>query len=124
MGAVAAIRDELLEAAARVGEDPGVVFAVGPVEMEFEVELCAPCGWSCSFRGARCASFERMAHAGSLRQRFPPRLVTSSPNDSAPTNGRHQIIQKWTYRPLTSTQPRAQEGAWLGHPSQALLRAA
>ncbi|MFJ8432109.1 trypco2 family protein [Kitasatospora sp. NPDC094019] len=36
--AVAAVRDELLEAAARVGGDPGVVFAVGPVEMEFEVE--------------------------------------------------------------------------------------
>ncbi|MFI1067737.1 trypco2 family protein [Streptomyces spororaveus] len=39
--AVAAVRDELLEAAARAGEDPGVVFAVGPVEMEFEVELRA-----------------------------------------------------------------------------------
>ncbi|WP_331746102.1 trypco2 family protein [Streptomyces virginiae] len=39
--AVAAVRDELLEAAARVGEDPGVVFAVGPVEMDFEVELRA-----------------------------------------------------------------------------------
>ncbi|KJY35969.1 trypco2 family protein [Streptomyces sp. NRRL S-495] len=37
--AVAAVRDELLEAAARAGDDPGVVFAVGPVEMEFEVEL-------------------------------------------------------------------------------------
>jgi hypothetical protein len=35
--AVAAVRDELLEAAARgVGQD--VTFAVGPVEMEFEVE--------------------------------------------------------------------------------------
>ncbi|MFE7560158.1 trypco2 family protein [Kitasatospora sp. NPDC057500] len=39
--AVAAVRDELLEAAARAGEDPQVVFAVGPVEMEFEVELRA-----------------------------------------------------------------------------------
>ncbi|MEU1285279.1 trypco2 family protein [Kitasatospora sp. NPDC005856] len=39
--AVAAVRDELLAAAARVGDDPGVVFAVGPVEMEFEVELRA-----------------------------------------------------------------------------------
>ncbi|MBD0675156.1 trypco2 family protein [Streptomyces sp. CBMA156] len=39
--AVAAVRDELLEAAARVGNDPGVVFTVGPVEMEFEVELRA-----------------------------------------------------------------------------------
>ncbi|MFD0260951.1 trypco2 family protein [Kitasatospora indigofera] len=39
--AVAAVRDELLKAAARVGEDPQVVFAVGPVEMEFEVELRA-----------------------------------------------------------------------------------
>ncbi|MFB6829313.1 trypco2 family protein [Streptomyces hydrogenans] len=39
--AVAAVRDELLEAAARAGDNPGVVFAVGPVEMEFEVELRA-----------------------------------------------------------------------------------
>ncbi|MFE6835114.1 trypco2 family protein [Streptomyces sp. NPDC057705] len=39
--AVAAVRDELLAAAAHVGEDPEVVFAVGPVEMEFEVELRA-----------------------------------------------------------------------------------
>ncbi|MFF7590329.1 trypco2 family protein [Kitasatospora purpeofusca] len=39
--AVAAVRDELLAAAAQVGDDPQVVFAVGPVEMEFEVELRA-----------------------------------------------------------------------------------
>ncbi|MFE2728475.1 trypco2 family protein [Kitasatospora sp. NPDC059327] len=39
--AVAAVRDELLEAAARASDDPQVVFAVGPVEMEFEVELRA-----------------------------------------------------------------------------------
>ncbi|MFB7675810.1 trypco2 family protein [Kitasatospora purpeofusca] len=39
--AVAAVRDELLEAAARAGDDPQVVFAVGPVETEFEVELRA-----------------------------------------------------------------------------------
>ncbi|MFG2697231.1 trypco2 family protein [Kitasatospora sp. NPDC048407] len=38
---VAAVRDELLEAAARAGDAPQVVFAVGPVEMEFEVELRA-----------------------------------------------------------------------------------
>ncbi|WP_237291740.1 trypco2 family protein [Streptomyces sp. Sge12] len=38
---MAAVRDELIEAAGRAGEDPGVVFAVGPVEMEFEVELRA-----------------------------------------------------------------------------------
>ncbi|WP_329501461.1 trypco2 family protein [Kitasatospora herbaricolor] len=38
--AVAAVRDELLEAAARgVGQD--VVFKVGPVELEFAVELKA-----------------------------------------------------------------------------------
>ncbi|MFJ2775261.1 MULTISPECIES: trypco2 family protein [unclassified Kitasatospora] len=38
--AVAAVRDELLEAAARgIGQD--IAFAVGPVEMEFEVELRA-----------------------------------------------------------------------------------
>ncbi|MEU8625858.1 trypco2 family protein [Streptomyces sp. NPDC048669] len=39
--AVAAVRNELLAAAAQVGEDPRMVFAVGPVGMEFEVELRA-----------------------------------------------------------------------------------
>ncbi|MBV2156477.1 trypco2 family protein [Kitasatospora sp. SUK 42] len=38
---VAAVKDELLDAAARAGEHPEVVFAVGPVEMEFEVEVRA-----------------------------------------------------------------------------------
>ncbi|WP_327681814.1 trypco2 family protein [Kitasatospora sp. NBC_00458] len=38
--AVAAVRDELMAAAAR-GAGQDVVFAVGPVEMEFEVELRA-----------------------------------------------------------------------------------
>ncbi|MGW1339390.1 trypco2 family protein [Streptomyces rubiginosohelvolus] len=39
--AVAAVRDQLIEAARQVGDDPEVVFAVGPVDMEFEVELRA-----------------------------------------------------------------------------------
>ncbi|MGW2397444.1 trypco2 family protein [Kitasatospora sp. NPDC001664] len=39
MDAVAAVRDELIAAAGRGGNHPEVVFAVGPVEMEFEVEL-------------------------------------------------------------------------------------
>ncbi|MER5887285.1 trypco2 family protein [Streptomyces sp. NPDC001941] len=39
--AVAAVRDELVAAAALGADDPDVVFAVGPVEMEFEVELRA-----------------------------------------------------------------------------------
>jgi len=38
--AVAAVRDELLEAVAR-GADPDLVFKVGPVELEFAVELRA-----------------------------------------------------------------------------------
>ncbi|MFJ3788826.1 trypco2 family protein [Kitasatospora sp. NPDC090091] len=38
--AVAAVRDELLEAAAR-GAGQDLAFTVGPVEMEFEVELRA-----------------------------------------------------------------------------------
>ncbi|WP_171166719.1 trypco2 family protein [Streptomyces sp. I05A-00742] len=37
-GAVAALRDELLEAAAQ-GANREVVFEVGPIEMEFQVEL-------------------------------------------------------------------------------------
>ncbi|MEU9945002.1 trypco2 family protein [Streptomyces lavendulae] len=39
--AVAAVRDELIAAAALGSNHPDVVFAVGPVEMEFEVELRA-----------------------------------------------------------------------------------
>ncbi|GHI86610.1 trypco2 family protein [Streptomyces xanthophaeus] len=38
--AVAAVRDELLAAAAQ-GADQEVTFAVGPIEMEFQVELRA-----------------------------------------------------------------------------------
>ncbi|WP_238442049.1 trypco2 family protein [Streptomyces pratensis] len=41
MDAVAAVRDELIAATALGGNHPDVVFAVGPVEMEFEVELRA-----------------------------------------------------------------------------------
>lgn len=41
MDAVAAVRDELIAAAALGGNHPDLVFAVGPVEMEFEVELRA-----------------------------------------------------------------------------------
>ncbi|MFD9240549.1 trypco2 family protein [Streptomyces sp. NPDC057674] len=37
--AVAAVRDELIEAAAAGSSHPELVFAVGPVEMEFEVEM-------------------------------------------------------------------------------------
>ncbi|MGW1966370.1 trypco2 family protein [Streptomyces sp. NPDC001935] len=39
--AVAAVRDELLIAAGAGGTHPDLVFEVGPVEMEFEVELRA-----------------------------------------------------------------------------------
>ncbi|MFE9258837.1 trypco2 family protein [Streptomyces sp. NPDC006879] len=39
--AVAAVRDELIAAAGAGGTHPDLVFAVGPVEMEFEVELRA-----------------------------------------------------------------------------------
>jgi hypothetical protein len=47
--AVAAVRDELLEATARgVGQE--IAFAVGPVEMEFEVELRADARAKAGFR--------------------------------------------------------------------------
>jgi hypothetical protein len=47
--AVAAVRDELLEAAARgVGQD--IAFTVGPVDMEFEVELRADAKAKAGFR--------------------------------------------------------------------------
>jgi hypothetical protein len=47
--AVAAVREELMEAAARgLGED--LTFTVGPVEMEFEVELRADARAKAGFR--------------------------------------------------------------------------
>ncbi|MBV6701334.1 hypothetical protein KV557_30195 [Kitasatospora aureofaciens] len=48
--AVAAVRDELIAAAAAGGEHEDVVFAVGPVEMEFEVELRADAKAKAGFR--------------------------------------------------------------------------
>lgn len=48
--AVAAVRDELIEAAARGGGHPEVVFAVGPVEMAFEVELRADASAKAGFK--------------------------------------------------------------------------
>lgn len=50
MDAVAAVRDELIAAAAQGGGHPEVVFAVGPVEMEFEVELRADAKAKAGFR--------------------------------------------------------------------------
>lgn len=47
--AVAAVRDELLEAATR-GAGHEIAFAVGPVEMEFEVELRADARAKAGFR--------------------------------------------------------------------------
>jgi len=48
--AVAAVRDELISAAAAGGEHPELVFAVGPVEMEFEVEIRADAKAKAGFR--------------------------------------------------------------------------
>ncbi|MDU0304875.1 MULTISPECIES: trypco2 family protein [unclassified Streptomyces] len=48
--AVAAVRDELIAAAALGGDHPDVVFAVGPVEMEFEVEMRADAKAKAGFR--------------------------------------------------------------------------
>ncbi|MFD0078529.1 trypco2 family protein [Streptomyces sp. NPDC127166] len=50
MDAVAVVRDEPIAAAAQGGEHPEVVFAVGPVEMEFEVELRADAKAKAGFR--------------------------------------------------------------------------
>ncbi|MER5890567.1 trypco2 family protein [Streptomyces sp. NPDC001941] len=47
--AVAAVRDELLAAASR-GAGQEITFAVGPVEMEFEVELRADARAKAGFR--------------------------------------------------------------------------
>ncbi|MFI9720773.1 trypco2 family protein [Streptomyces sp. NPDC052396] len=48
--AVAAVRDELIAAAAVGGDHLDVVFAVGPVEMEFEVEVRADAKAKAGFR--------------------------------------------------------------------------
>ncbi|WP_353963897.1 trypco2 family protein [Streptomyces sp. NBC_00233] len=68
MAAVAAVHDELLAAAAQVGEDPGVVFAVGPVEIVFEAELRAAVQ---AKAGSRCGRSERRPTAAPTTQ--PPR---------------------------------------------------
>lgn len=48
--AVAAVRDELIEAAGAGSNHPDLVFAVGPVEMEFEVEIRADAKTKAGFR--------------------------------------------------------------------------
>jgi len=48
--AVAAVRDELIEAAGAGSNHPDLVFAVGPVEMEFEVEIRADAKAKAGFR--------------------------------------------------------------------------
>lgn len=48
--AVAAVRDELIAAAGAGGDHPGLVFAVGPVQMEFEVEIRADAKAKAGFR--------------------------------------------------------------------------
>ncbi|WP_406360158.1 hypothetical protein OH782_28795 [Streptomyces sp. NBC_01544] len=50
VAAVAAVRDELISAAAAGGSHPDLVFAVGPVEMEFEVEIRADASVKAGFR--------------------------------------------------------------------------
>jgi hypothetical protein len=61
--AVAAMRDELLDAAAR-GAGQGLAFAVGPVEMEFAVELRADAKAKAGFKAWVLAEVEVEAGAG------------------------------------------------------------
>ncbi|HEY6794048.1 MAG TPA: trypco2 family protein [Kineosporiaceae bacterium] len=61
--AVAALRDELLEAAAR-GAGADIAFVVGPVEMEFAVELRADAKAKAGFKAWVLASAEVEAGAG------------------------------------------------------------
>jgi hypothetical protein len=61
--AVAAVRDELLDAAAR-GAGQGLAFAVGPVELEFAVELRADAKAKAGFKAWVLASAEVEAGAG------------------------------------------------------------
>lgn len=64
--AVAVLRDELLEAAERgLGQDIG--FVVGPVEMEFAVELRADAKAKAGFKAWVLASVEAEAGAGQTR---------------------------------------------------------
>jgi len=61
--AVAAVRDELLVAAAR-GVDQEIAFAVGPIELEFAVELRADAKAKAGFKAWVLASAEVEAGAG------------------------------------------------------------
>ncbi|WP_331746101.1 trypco2 family protein [Streptomyces virginiae] len=82
--AVAAVRDELLRAAAQVGEDPGVLFAVGPVRMEFEVELRADAKAKAGFKLWAVGSAE--AEAGVSRGRTHRVSFTLTPKTASGTD--------------------------------------
>lgn len=74
--AVAAVREELLEAARR-GADQQVGFVVGPIEMEFAVELRADVKAKAGFKAWVLASAE--VQAGVSRGRTHKVKVTLTP---------------------------------------------
>ncbi|MER5966699.1 trypco2 family protein [Streptomyces sp. NPDC002057] len=77
--AVAAVRDELLDAAARaVGHE--ISFVVGPVEMEFEVELRADARAKAGFR---VWAVTADAEVGVARGRTHRVSFTLTPRDTA-----------------------------------------
>jgi hypothetical protein len=74
--AVAVVREELLDAARR-GVGQGVAFAVGPIEMEFAVELRADAKAKAGFKAWVLASAE--VEAGVTRGRTHRVTVTLTP---------------------------------------------
>jgi hypothetical protein len=100
--AVAALRDELLRAAAR-GSDAGLQFAVGPIELSFEVELRRDAKAKAGFK-AWVVTGEVEAGAGHTRKQrvtlsLTPRapgggdvLVGSEPGEDGPGDLSERIV--------------------------------
>jgi hypothetical protein len=101
--AVAALRDELLVAAGR-GADKEIAFAVGPIEMEFAVELRADAKAKAGFK-AWVVSGE--AEAGAGRTRTHRVTITLAPKRP---DGGDLLISGPQGRTLTAPQAGHHEG--------------
>lgn len=90
--AVAALRDELIEAVARAGQ-PEVGFVVGPIELEFGVELKADAKVKAGFKAWVVSG---NAEGGVSRGRTHRVKVTLTPQDA---HGRDLRVRGTTDRP-------------------------
>jgi hypothetical protein len=102
--AVAAVRDELLVAAAR-GVDQEIAFAVGPIELEFAVELRADATAKAGFKAWVLASAEVEAGVG----RASTHRVTVTLTPKRP-DGRDLLISGEPGQSLAPPQPGGHVG--------------